>query len=118
MVELPLSLEEIHSRRNGADSILAELASLDTVPALRTIDFSQEAIRIISHLESSGALPPSGIIVPDSPQRFQVHLSQSPLVTVTSIAYPHCGKIEIRLSLTEVSGLVDCLEEKSVQVRQ
>ena len=65
MVVLPPSLEEIHSYRSGGVSILAELASLDIESSLRTIDFTQEAIRIISALESSRALPPTGLIVPD-----------------------------------------------------
>ena len=77
VVLLP-ALEEIHSRCNGSDSILAKLASLDTEPTLRTIDFSQEAIKIISHLESSGALPLSGLILADMPRRFQVCIPQSP----------------------------------------
>ena len=67
VVVLPLSLEETHSRCNGSDSVLAKLDSLVTEPALRTIDFSQEAIRIISHLESSGALLLSGLTFPDLP---------------------------------------------------
>ena len=43
LVKVPLSLEEIHSRCNGSDSIsiLAELASLNIVPSYTTIDVSQ-----------------------------------------------------------------------------
>ena len=118
VVVLPPSLEKIHSRRNGADSILAKLASLDTKPDLRTIDFVQESIRILSWLEHSGALLSSGLILPDSPRRFQVRIPQSPLVPIVSIAYPHWGKLELYLRVTEASGLVYCLKESNVRVRQ
>ena len=118
MFVLPLSTEEIHSHRNGSDSILAKLASLGIKPIFRTIDSTQEAIRIIAKLKSSRKLPSAVLIVPDLPQRFQVGLPQSPLVPVTSIAYPHCGKLKLRLTPTEANGLVDCPKEKHILVRQ
>ena len=39
-------------------------------------------------------------------------------VGIKMIAYPHCGKLELCLSLTKASGLVDCLKEKHVRVHQ
>ena len=68
MVAQHLSLEEIHSRRNNSDSILAELASLNIAPSYTNIDFNQQAIGIISALKNSQVLPPAGLIVPDSPR--------------------------------------------------
>ena len=64
----PYFLRLLKRFTHAVTSILAKLTSLDTEPDLRTIDFAQEAIRVISGLESSGALPPSGLILPDLPR--------------------------------------------------
>ena len=112
------TLQEVQSHRTGNKAIKTELASLEISPGYMTIVFTEEAISIISALEDLHVLPPAGIILPEFPRRYQNALLQSPLVPISSIAFPHCGKVVLCLNHDQENGLVCSLEDEQVLVRQ
>ena len=118
VVVLPPSLEEVHLRRTGIKTIRAKLASSEIFPGYTTVDFSQEAVTVIPKLEDRQALPPTGITLPNPPQQYQNALPQSPLVPVSSISFPHFGKLKLLFNPDQANGLVCSLGYRGILVRK
>ena len=95
------TLEEINLCRTGSKAIRAELASLEILSGYTTIDFTQEAIDIISAREDQQVLAPAGLILPKCPRQYQNTLVHSPFVCVSSIAFHQQTVMSVALKIGE-----------------